>query len=342
MAHRLPSLPGETPRHGGALIAASRAYGIAAADWLDLSTGINPLAYPLKPFDRDDVARLPDPERLASLIDAARQAYGARPDTEILPVGGTDLAIRLLPMLVPPSAVAILSPTYSGHGEAWRDAGHRVLAVRDLRSALAAAPIVVLANPNNPDGRTHEAAELVAAATDGAVGRLLIVDEAFCDLTPEISLIPQLPNGTLVLRSFGKFYGLAGLRLGFVVGSGATVERLRRVLGDWPVSGPAIAAGTAALADEPWQAATRERLALDRLRLDAALFAHDLDRIEGTDLFRTVHTPLAADLHVELARRGVWTRIFDAETDRIRIGLPARDAFGRWESALAEAVARIS
>jgi cobalamin biosynthetic protein CobC len=341
MAHRLPSLPGETPRHGGALIAASRAYGIAPADWLDLSTGINPLAYPLPPFDHGDVARLPDPERIAGLIDAARAAYGARPDTAILPVGGTDLAIRLLPMLVPPSVVAIVSPTYSGHGEAWRDAGHQVLAVPDLQSALAAAPIVVLANPNNPDGRINTPAELAAAATDGAVGRLLIVDEAFCDLTPEISLVPQLPNSAVVLRSFGKFYGLAGLRLGFVVGSGAIVERLRRILGDWPVSGPAIAAGTAALADAPWQAATRERLALNRLRLDVALSAQGLDRIEGTDLFRTVHTPYAARLHVELAQQGVWTRIFDAQAERIRIGLPAPDAFGRWESALAEAVARI-
>jgi len=322
------------PRHGGQLAAAARRYGIPLPDWLDLSTGINPVPYPAAALAPADLARLPDPEATAGLADAARVAYGVPEGVAVQPVPGTDIALRLLPLLFPRSRVAILSPTYSGHAEAWSAAGHSVRAIGELAGARG-AEIVVLANPNNPDGRRIAPEELSAFLARSRPAAL-VVDEAFAEVTPGLSLVSAMAGAPiLVLRSFGKFYGLAGLRLGFVLGPPAILERLGGMLGDWPVSGPAIAIGRAALEDFAWQEAARQRLAADRARLDALLAAAGFDAITGTDLFRLVQTPAAPRLHEALAAQGIWTRLFEESPDQIRLGLPPPGAFARLEAALA-------
>ena len=322
------------PRHGGALVSATARYGLPAEGWLDLSTGINPEPWPMPALDAATFARLPDPADLATLVTAARQAYAAPADVRILPVPGTDLALRLLPALMPTAKVAVLSPTYSGHAEAWGEAGHGVRAVSDLPDA-AGRTVVVLANPNNPDGRITTRDALLGALAALPANGLLVVDEAFAEVAPEVSIVPALGDPRLVvLRSFGKFYGLAGLRLGFVLGSGAILARLAGLMGDWPVSGPALAIGRAALSDAAWRETTRLRLAARRQGLDAVLARHGLTVTGGTDLFRLVAAADAGDLHERLARRGVWTRIFVDRPGFIRFGVPREADLPRLDAAL--------
>ncbi|SHG03651.1 L-threonine O-3-phosphate decarboxylase [Kaistia soli DSM 19436] len=324
----------DAPRHGGGLAAASARYGIAVADWLDLSTGINPLPYPAAPLELSADTRLPDPAALAKLIETARTAYDVSAAASIVPVPGSDLGLRLLPLLVPAARVSILAPTYSGHGEAWSAAGHHVTAI-DRLEAAAGADVVVLANPNNPDGRRHAPATIGAAAAALPPHGLMVVDEAFCDLEPALSVARVLDDPRIVvLRSFGKFYGLAGLRLGFVLGRGAAVQRLRGLVGDWPLSGAAITIGTAALADLGWQERTRRRLAASRAQLDDLLAQHGLSVAGGTDLFRLVRVGDNQGLHRHLAEMGIWTRVFADIPGAIRFGLPPGDGFGRLDAAL--------
>jgi cobalamin biosynthetic protein CobC len=327
------------PRHGGALAQASARHGVPIEAWLDLSTGINPHPYPCPPLADAAWHRLPDPAALASLVETARRAYGLSAGGAITATPGSDVALRLLPWLAPAGPVAILGPTYSGHAEAWRDIGAEVGVVTDVREVPASSRVVVVVNPNNPDGRITDPAALLAlarrlAAADG----LLVVDEAFADVAAEASIVPHLGEAPiLVLRSFGKFYGLAGLRLGFALGHPPVVRRLGRLLGDWPVSGAAIAIGGVALADTAWQAGARERLRLGRERLSRLLAEAGLGLVGGTDLFVLAQTHDAAGLHEALAAQGLWTRIFADQPGRIRFGLPADDRFGQLAAALRSA-----
>ncbi|MBB5754561.1 threonine-phosphate decarboxylase CobD [Prosthecomicrobium pneumaticum] len=322
------------PKHGGGLAAAAAHYGIRPGDWLDLSTGINPRPYPLPPLDAT-AHRLPDPAALAGLLATARRAYRLADRAALAAAPGSDLALRLLPLVAPPGPVAILSPTYSGHDEAWRAAGRTVRPIAALDEAGDAA-VVVLCNPDNPTARILPPERLAAfAGRLGAAGGLLVVDEAFADSAPECSLAPRLGGlSAVVLRSFGKFYGLAGLRLGFVAGAPAAVDPLARLFGDWPVSGPAIGAATAALADIPWQVATRARLDADSHALAALLAGHGLTIIGRAGLFVLAAHPRAHDRHAALARAGIWTRIFSTRSDWIRFGVPTGDGRARLAAAL--------
>lgn len=325
------------PRHGGALAAASERYGVAVADWLDLSTGINPHPYPVPAFAPADFHRLPDPAGLVALVDIARGGYGVPKASAVAAVPGSDFALRLLPLLCPAGDVAVLSPTYSGHAEAWRLAGRTVSGVASLEEGARHATIVVVVNPNNPDGRTFEPDALVSTARNlAARGGVLIVDEAFGDVAPALGVLPQSAGERIVvLRSFGKFYGLAGLRLGFVIGPDDIVGRLNALVGDWPVSGPAITLGCQALQDAAWQGETRIRLRAARLRLESLFRQSELEVVGGTDLFVLVDTPQAIAVHESLARQGIWTRIFADQPGRIRFGLPDEIGFTRLEKALA-------
>ncbi len=332
----MPEPRDSIPRHGGDLAFARARYGEPAGGWLDLSTGINPNPYPAPPIPPAALARLPDRDALAGLIAVARTAYAIPDGVRVIATPGSELAIRLLPLVAPAGSVAIVGPTYKSHGEAWVNADRRALAVTS-DAIPEDAGVVVLANPNNPDGRVVEAGRLVTFARRlDALGGLLIVDEAFADLAPEVSLTRRLAGlPAVVLRSLGKFYGLAGLRLGFVAGAPAVIDRLEPMLGDWPVSGPAIAIGTAALADTAWRQETRRRLARDAQRLRTLLAGHGLAVRGGTDLFVLVADPTAT-LHRRLAESGIWTRAFAEEPTWVRLGLPAGEAgFARLEAALA-------
>lgn len=303
--------------HGGNLDAAIARFG--AGDWIDLSTGINRQPWPLPDLPRSDWAELPRADARKALEGAA--AAHLRTPAPVLALSGAQAAIQLVPQLLPPGRAAVLSPTYNEHAGTLRAAGWQVGEPRDLAD-LAGADLAVVVNPNNPDGRTHAPGDLLALA--GRVG-LLVVDESFADPVPHLSVAPQAGDGVIVLRSFGKFWGLAGLRLGFALGDAALVGRMRDRLGPWPLSGPALRIGRAALADTSWAAATTLRLADEGPRLDALLAGAGACHVGGTHLFRLYDTDAAA-LHHRLARRHIWSRVFPAHRRWLRLGLPGSEA----------------
>ncbi len=283
----IDTTPREWPRHGGELSAAAERYGIPAADWLDLSTGINPQPWPVPRLSPLLYAALPDRAALGRLLDTARDAYQIPETVALAAVPGTELAIHLAPALMPPGPTAIFGPTYESYRQAWELAGGSVVMVDDAAELPPGANTAVIVNPNNPDGRTFAPQALAEmAATLSGRGGILLVDEAFADTRSNSSLCPMLDQvPALVLRSLGKFYGLPGLRLGFVAGPARFVDRLAGVLGDWPVSTAAIEIGTAALRDVEWRETTRKRLAADSHRLRGILMRHGFSIVGGTDLF---------------------------------------------------------
>lgn len=322
--------------HGGDLAAAEARWGRSAQGWLDLSTGINPMPYPVPAIDPAAWHRLPQHDRLHELLETARSCYGAPADTPIVAAPGTQILIQLLPRLRPGARVAILGPTYGEHAACWSAEGATVTVVGSLGEA-AAAEVVVLVNPNNPDGRIVGSERLLALANElEARGGLLVVDEAFAEVTPRASIAPEAGRpGLVILRSFGKFFGLAGIRLGFALGAAAEVERLTQLLGPWAVPGPAIEIGIAALSDRGWQDETRAHLLAAAKRLTDLLTAHGFADCGGTDLFRLVEHPEAARLWDRLGRAGILVRPFPDRPTLLRFGLPGdEDGFARLAAAL--------
>ena len=315
--------------HGGNLDAARAAFG--GEDWIDLSTGINRRPYPLPALSVSAWTALPTAPALAVLTRAAAQAYGVEP-AQVLPLAGAQGAIQLYPRLRAPGLARVLSPTYNEHAAALGSQGWRVEQVPTL-GALAGADLAVVVNPNNPDGKTYAPRSLAALSQE--VG-LLVVDESFADPHPELSATRHLGDRLLILRSFGKFYGLAGARLGFALGSPALVDRLGALCGPWAVSGPALEIGTLALRDAAWQLETTRRLTDDAARLDALARRAGWSLVGGTRLFRTYAAPDAARAQTALARRAIWSRIFPYSTEWIRLGLPDGTDWPRVTAAMAE------
>lgn len=317
--------------HGGDLAGARAAYPQAPEPWIDLSTGINPHPYPLPPLSPEAFTRLPGRAALERLLRAAATRYGAPSPAHVVAAPGTQSLLPTLTRMVPPGVARVLSPTYAEHARACALAGHRVEEVATLE-ALAGAALAVVVNPNNPDGRLHTADDLRTLA--GTVG-LLVVDEAFLDVGGEAmdACVDDLP--IVVLRSFGKFYGLAGVRLGFAICAPDRAETLRAVLGPWAVSGMALEIGAAALEDTGWAETTRDRLRRDAARLDGLLAAAGLSVIGGTPLFRLASMSDAAAVHAHLCRAGILTRPFPSHPTRLRFGLPGEaKAWDRLERAL--------
>jgi cobalamin biosynthesis protein CobC len=309
--------------HGGRLQAAATRYDIALAQWLDLSTGINPQGWPVPALPARVWNRLPEPDD--GLDDAAQVYYNA---AHVLTVAGSQAAILALPWLRAHSRVGILTPGYAEHAQAWRRAGHSVqaLAFDAMPQAIDTLDVLVLAHPNNPTGLHVERGQLLAwLAQLSARGGWLVVDEAFMDTTPEFSLAAVADPALIVLRSLGKFFGLAGARVGFVLAQPALLQRLNEHLGPWAVCGASRTLATHALRDRPWQTATRARLTQTTQRLAALLSQHGLAPGGGTALFQWVVTARAAPIHVHLARQGILTRLFD-EPSSLRFGLPGNDA----------------
>lgn len=303
--------------HGGNLDAAVARFGGAAADWIDLSTGINRRPYPVPPLPAEAWTALPTRAATARLIAAARAAY--RAEAAVLPVAGAQAAIQMIPRLRPAGRARVLGPTYNEHAAALRAAGWTVDEVT-APDGLAGADLAVVVNPNNPDGRRLAPDDLRATAY--RVG-LLVVDESFADAAPELSLATTaLPPNLLVLRSFGKFYGLAGLRLGFVLGGAAEVARLDEMAGPWPVCGPAIEVGRLALADRAWADRTSAQLEADARRLDKLAEGAGWRLAGGTPLFRLYETPGAVPAQERLARARIWSRVFPYSDHWLRLGLP--------------------
>lgn len=308
--------------------AAAAQYGIPPGDWLDLSTGINPEPWPVPPLAASVWQRLPEEDD--GLEDAAATCYG---NANVLPVGGSQAAIQILPTLLPRAVIACLSPLYAEHPHAWRKAGQRVRMIEgSLSRALAAVtPYVLACNPNNPTATRHSRAVLIDAASQlQRRGGWLIVDEAFIDPTPGDSVADLAGTAAapklIVLRSLGKFFGLAGARVGFVLAAPELLRKLRDEVGPWTVSGPARSVARMALADADWQAAARSRLPAAAQRLHALLGG--FGEVNGTALFATLRSPDTAGLHTRLARTGILTRHF-AELGLLRFGLPGTE--GEWK-----------
>ena len=323
-------------KHGGDLGAARKLFPGAPEPLVDLSTGINPFSYPVPRLDAEVFARLPEPGDVARLAAIAAAAYGAPSADHVVPVPGLQIVLPVVAGVAPRGRAAVLSPTFEEHARVAALAGHTVREVAAPHE-LTEAELAIMVNPNNPDGRLV-ARETLLALADALAPGLLVVDEAFMDVGPEpaASLAADVGRRNLVvLRSFGKFFGLAGLRIGFVLAAPEIAVRLRSTLGPWAVSGPALAAGAVALADTAWIAGMRARLADTARRLDTLLIAAGLEVAGGTTLFRLVRTPSAADLFDRLGRAGILVRRFARRPSWLRFGLPGSETeWQRLASAL--------
>ncbi len=311
--------------HGGDLATAKALFPAAPEPWIDLSTGINPISYPVPALPLSLWQRLPGKAEEAALLAAARRAYRVPDAAGIVAAPGTQILIEMLPRIVGGGAVAVLGPTYAEHALAWRKAGAPVRQVA-TPAEIGDARIVVVVNPNNPDGRLLSRGDLAAMSREiAARAGLLVVDEAFIDFTPAASLVPNLPPATLVLRSFGKCYGLAGLRLGFAIGAPSLTEALRAALGPWSVAGPALHIGARALGDAAWLEDAAAARGHDAARLDALLAPHGRI-LGGTALYRLLATPDAPGLFAHLGSAGIYVRRFQDDAARLRFGLPGDEA----------------
>ncbi|WP_442754931.1 threonine-phosphate decarboxylase CobD [Methylocystis sp. JAN1] len=313
--------------HGGRLDEARRRYPGAPQPWIDLSTGVNPHPYPLPPIAPEAWTRLPDDEAFAALEAAARGAYRAPQAAAILAGAGAQAFIQLLPRVFPARRVGVLGFTYAEHAACWSAAGARVATAQSV-AELATYDVAVVVNPNNPDGRVLSSRELAPLAEEMTrKGGLLVVDESFMDFTPthSVAALASL-DGAIVLRSFGKAYGLAGLRLGFALCAPARAERLRAALGPWAASGPALAIGARALSDARWLHAAAAASATDAARLDSLLEQAGFGLIGGTALFRLVRHARAQDWFARLCGSGVLARAFPERPEWLRFGLPAGEA----------------
>jgi len=329
--------------HGGSLGRARALFPNAPLPFVDLSTGINPHSYPLFDLPATSLWRLPEAGRARELMEIAASTYGAPSPANVVAAPGTQILLPRVASLVRPGKALVLGPTYAEHARAAAIAGHQVSEVSDF-AALADADLAIIVNPNNPDGRVIERDRLLALAAGlRARGGLLVVDEAFMDVGPrQHSLAGDADRGGLVvLRSFGKFFGLAGLRLGFALSDSATVERLEMQFGPWAVAGPALEYGIRALADIGWQDAMRASLAEGAARLDALFGRFGVPVAGGTTLFRYISLPDAACLFSALGERGILLRHFNDRPFVLRAGLPGSEVeWQRLESALAEWASR--
>jgi len=328
--------------HGGRLGAARAAYTHAPQPWIDLSTGINPKAYPAPRARGVTLNRLPDTGELSRLEVVAAAAFDVNDPRRVVATGGTEPALRMLPYILGQRAgviaeAIIAGPTYGSHADGWERAGVRSRVVPDsqLEDSIVDRAALVVVNPNNPDGRIVSRDRLLYLHdVVGTRGGVLVVDEAFAEVTPESSVADIAGSGAaqhlVVLRSFGKFYGLAGLRLGFVVGAPELMARIRSVIGDWPVSVDALAAGLAAYADREWAQRTRLQLARSARRLDGVLSRYGFEVVGGTSLYRLVRADDAPVRFERLAAAGILTRPFQHDSCLLRFGLPGTpDAWRR-------------
>lgn len=305
--------------HGGHIAQAAQRYGIPIEHWLDLSTGINPIGWPIPTLPADIWRRLPEAED--GLIAAASTYYGT---SQLLAVAGSQAAIQILPSLRAASRVGVLHPSYSEHAHAWRKQ-HQVVAlnISDIDATLDTLDVLLLCNPNNPSAQRITPDTLRAwHARLAARGGWLVVDEAFVDAEPQLSIIQHAgESGLIILRSLGKFFGLAGARVGFVATWPALLAQMQDQLGPWTISGPARWVAQGALQDHVWQAQAGARLPVASARLASLLTQYGLAPDGGTALFQWVCTTRAAALHDALARQGILTRLWQ-EPASLRFGLP--------------------
>jgi cobalamin biosynthetic protein CobC len=316
--------------HGGNLAAAAERYGIELSRWLDLSTGISPFAYPVGELDAETWRRLPSPP--PEFGDAVARYYGS---TAFEVVPGSQAAIQLLPRLIPAHSVAVVQPSYAEHARSWGAAVE--LMPEDAIERAEGFDVVVVCNPNNPTGVQRRPEALLALLQrQRSRGAWLVIDEAFVDTEPRLSLVPHAGEpGLVVLRSIGKFFGLAGARVGFLFAPAELLARAREALGPWPVSGPALSVTARALADREFCDSARTRLRSASERLQRLLIRRGFDVAGATDFFVWIRHREARRIQDQLARAAILVRAFD-EPPSLRFGLPGTEAaWQRLEDALA-------
>jgi cobalamin biosynthesis protein CobC len=314
--------------HGGGLDAAVALYGGTRGDWLDLSTGINPRAYPVPEIPPEAFTQLPD-RGAAGALEAAARAFWMVPDgAAVLAAPGASALIANIPRLAAPGRVRLVERSYNEHDAAFRAAGWEVARADPDEGPLAEARVVV--HPNNPTGNMF-------SGENEPEGRpLLVIDESFCDVILYNSRVEgwALKPGVVILKSLGKFWGLPGLRLGFAIGDPALIGQLKEMLGPWPVSGVAQHVGRVALEDMDWANMNRQVMNLDVARMDALLEAKGAELIGGTGLFRLFRVDDSARWQEKLAQGKVWSRIFPYDPTWLRLGLPPVDRWDQLEAAL--------
>jgi len=320
-------------KHGGRLLEAAQQYQIPTSKWLDLSTGINPNGYPVPNIPDSIWQRLP--EEQDELISTAQNYYRS---PSILAVAGSQAAIQSLPLLRSAGTIGIITPSYAEHAYAWEKAGHKILtmAASEVNQHIHLLDTLILINPNNPSAETFTQKQCLSwlEKLNQRQG-WLIIDEAFIDTTPELSLSKLAPlKGLIILRSIGKFFGLAGLRAGFVLAEPSVLNPLNELLGPWALSNPSRFVCTQALQNTAWQEEARQQLQQQSQRLNILLKQHQLSPTGSTHLFQWVQTEQATYIHEQLAKQAVFTRLFKQPAS-LRFGLPANEAaWQHLESAL--------
>jgi cobalamin biosynthetic protein CobC len=310
------------PLHGGDVTVAARNFGRPEDQWIDLSTGINRTSYPNTQLSTQVFQALPNISDMENLLTEAKLFYEVNINSEIMAGPGTQSILKNLPLLFPKREICILTPTYSEHQYTWEQAGNKVLPVNTL-NAVPHDIVAVVVNPNNPNGRKYQVEDLINLSENL---ELLVIDEAFCDYLPDLSVIPHLAkHKILVLRSLGKFFGLAGLRLGFAVGMPEITQQLLLRLGPWAVSGPAIEIGTRALSDTSWVSEMRKILKSQSLRLNNILEKQNISILGSTTLFTLIKTDYASEIFSALAAEGILLRQFENYKTWLRIGLPGAE-----------------
>ncbi|MBV1788462.1 threonine-phosphate decarboxylase CobD [Marinobacterium sp. D7] len=327
------------PEHGGGLNAAAERHGIPRGHWLDLSTGINPRGWPVPDIPSEVFARLPEVDDQLEM--AAADYYGC---DQLLPLAGSQQGIQLLPRLrqalCGSGRVGVLTPGYAEHRHHWQLHGHDVkgLSALQIESRLPQLEVLVLINPCNPSGCSFTPEQLERwRAQLAARGGWLVVDEAFIDATPELSLLgPELPRGLIILRSLGKFFGLAGLRVGFLFAESTIRHALAPLIGPWALAHPSRWLATKALQDQEWQRFARVNLRLQQQRLVDLLARFFVEPVSSTSLFAWIPTERAESIQQRLAMRAVLVRCFN-DPPGLRFGLPGSEAQWRQlEHALQE------
>ncbi|WP_299912548.1 threonine-phosphate decarboxylase CobD [uncultured Paracoccus sp.] len=312
--------------HGGDIDRAQARFG--GNDWIDLSTGINRRPWPVGQVPEAVWRALPTESARARLTRVAAAWFGCEAE-QVLPMAGASAPIQLLPRVLPKGRAAVIAPSYNEHAASLRAAGWQVDDVPTIE-AMAGADLAVVVNPNNPDGR--EWAPEVLADLAARVGHL-IVDESFADPRPDLSLAGGMPENVSILRSFGKFWGLAGLRLGFLLGTPALLASVAREAGPWAVNGPALEIGAAAMGDAAWADAAVVYHSEAALRLDRLAMQRGWQVVGGTHLFRLYETGDAEAAQDALARSQIWTRRFPYSKGWLRMGIPGDHA--EWDRVVA-------
>ena len=311
--------------HGGNLNLLAAEAGIAPQAMLDFSASINPLGMP--PTAREAIiagieqlGHYPDP-LAEELVAAIAEAYNL--DSELLLAGnGSTELLYLALRVLRPGRVLLTAPGFSEYERAAALAGARIKWLRlkrqeDFRidparfaAAMAGCDLALLCNPNNPTSQAISRREAVAIAAAAKSCRCrLLLDEAFADFCPEISLLGHYHNShLLILRSLTKFYALPGLRLGFLLLPRHLRPRFLAHKEPWSVNTLAIKAAVAALADRRFAERSRELIAAERPRLAAGLSGLVKRVYPAAANYLLLESEHARQLRTDLLARGIALR----------------------------------